>query len=167
MKTWEAASAQRLVKLAPFLMSLSVFGLLLLALGWFSHFHLSIQIGLGSSQKGTAEPQRVSAWSWYSVVFSLTVEWVLIMKGSGLSSGIRWSCCPLKWKIKCTGQNGLLIQTFVALFFTIKEYPIHNLHYIHKALYFLLQAKRTRKWENNSLLHGTCYLDVTVNPIIF
>lgn len=71
MKTWEAASAQRPVKLAPFLISSGVFGLFLLSLGWFSHFQLSIQIGLGGSQKGTAEPRRLFTWCWYSMSHSV------------------------------------------------------------------------------------------------
>lgn len=167
MKTWEATSAQRLVKLAPFLISSSVFGLFLLPLGWFSHFQISIQIALRGSQKGTAEPRRVFAWCWYSMSHSVVgtyyegispLEWNKIKPlPSQVKNQVHRSKCSINTDIY--GSILLQLQYFPLTVYIVSTNPY--------TLYFRRHIRRTREWENNSLLHGTFNLDMTVSPIIF
>lgn len=111
--TKQASSVQRLVKLAPFLMSPSVFGLFFLPLGDSPTLSSPLKLVYVFPRREQQSHEEHLLYL-YSMSHSLVV---LIMKGSALSRGIKWNCYPLKWKIKCTDQNVLLTQIFVALFY--------------------------------------------------
>lgn len=152
MKTWEADSAQRLVKHAPFLISSSVFGLFLLSLGWFYHFQLFIQFGLGGSWKETAEPRRTFAWCWYS-----TSQSVAGTHYEGTS--------PLKWnKMKLLlsqvknqvhrSKCSINTDTYGSILLQLQYSPltIYIISTNPYTLYFRHHTRRTRESKNNSFI---------------
>lgn len=152
MKTWEADSAQRLVKHAPFLISSSVFGLFLLSLGWFYHFQLSIQFGLGGSWKETAEPRRAFAWCWYSMSQSVAgthyegtnpLKW---NKMKLLLSQVKNQVHRSKCSINTDTYGSILLQLQYS---PLTIYIISTNPYTS---YFRHHTRRTRESKNNSFI---------------